>query len=101
MRSRQVHWAWKADDHGDADQRKDERAWQEFAARSPREFRDLAADVNNAAIADPNIDDDEPLYYPPVWVSNPEPNNVRVFVSIYDRAGHESESYELTPFERQ
>jgi hypothetical protein len=28
---------------------------------------------------------------PPVWMSVPDPNRVEVFVSIYDRAGHESE----------
>ncbi len=32
------------------------------------------------------------LTKPPVWIATPEPNRVEVSVSVYDRAGHESES---------
>jgi hypothetical protein len=35
------------------------------------------------------------LNRPPVWISAPEPNKVRVSVSLYDRQGHESEYVEV------
>ncbi|MEN6424643.1 MAG: hypothetical protein ABFE13_04735 [Phycisphaerales bacterium] len=72
----------------DAGQRKDEHAWQEFTTQSQQESGDLASDTNEGSRLDP-------IPYPPVWISIPEPNGVRVFVSVYDRAGHESNSYEI------
>lgn len=32
---------------------------------------------------------------PPIWISVPEPNKVRVWLSVYDRVGHESEYIEV------
>lgn len=39
---------------------------------------------------------------PPIYISVPDPNRVKVLISIYDRAGNESESVELlaTPYIR-
>ena len=32
---------------------------------------------------------------PPIYISVPDPNRMHVFMSVYDRAGHESESIKL------
>ncbi len=66
-----------------AGQRKNEKRWDEY-------IKGEGIDVNDV----------RRLKYwretlPPVWVSNPEPNKVNVFVYIYDQAGHKSEPIKL------
>lgn len=62
----------------DAGQRKDKQRWDEYIKGKGIEVKEVRR-----------------LKYwretlPPVWVSNPEPNKVNVFVYIYDQAGHKS-----------
>jgi len=45
--------------------------------------------------ANPPIDSEEEMEMPTIYVSNPESNNTRVTISVYDWTGHESEPIEL------
>lgn len=59
-------------------QRKNEELWGQYVA--------LAAEVG----------ENEPLPAPPpMWVSIPEPNEVEVWVQLYDKAGHKSNQVKL------
>ncbi len=77
-------------------QRKDEKRWRKYL-EDVRMRRELAAKNKEAQ------DAGEPLFeietkkmgIPPVWLSLPEANNVRVFVSVYDKSGNESEAVEI------
>jgi len=57
-----------------SNQRKDEKLWQEY--------------VNEVAKG-------KRTSMPDVWISIPEDNTTRVFMSVYDRAGNKSESVEV------
>jgi hypothetical protein len=70
------------------DEQKDVKLWEEYlidnidrliyehiAKQGPRKRRSLAM--------------------PPVWISTPDPNKVRVFISVYDRARNRSEYVQL------
>ncbi len=59
-------------------QRKNEELWEQYAA--------LAAEVG----------ENEPLpAAPPLWISIPEPNEVEVWVQLYDKAGNKSNQVKL------
>ena len=77
-------------------QRKNEKLWQKYLD-DVRMRRDLAAKKKEAQDAGKPIFDIETkrIEMPPVWISVPEPNKARVFVSVYDRAGNESEAVEI------
>lgn len=73
-------------------ERKDEKKWQKYLdnvrlrhelAKSKREGK-YVVDI-----------EPEKINRPPVWISVPEANKVRVFVSVYSKAGQESEDFEL------
>ncbi len=66
-----------------SDQRKDDQRWKEYAETDIRD-KISARDGMRYFI--------ETL--PPVYVSVPEPNHTNVLVSVYDRAGHESNPVE-------
>lgn len=53
---------------------KDERQWQVFLDQARRGG------------------DSEKMAQPPIWVATPDPNAVEVYVSVYDRQGHESDA---------
>jgi hypothetical protein len=76
----------------DAGQRKDERAWQEFVLRHEQKSGGPVAGTNRRGSAVPEVQSEES---PPVWISIPEPNGVKVFMSVYDRAGNESNKCEI------
>lgn len=67
----------------DAGQRKNEKRWDEY-------IKGEGIDVNDVRRLKHWRET-----LPPVWVSNPEPNKVNVFVYIYDQAGHKSEPIKL------
>jgi len=67
----------------DAGQRKNEQRWDEY-------IKGDGIDVNDVRRLKHWRET-----LPPVWVSNPEPNKVNVFVYIYDQAGHKSEPIKL------
>ena len=62
----------------DAGQRKNEKRWNEY-------IKGEGIDVNDVRRLKHWRET-----LPPVWVSNPEPNKVNVFVYIYDQEGHKS-----------
>ena len=84
-------------------ERQDEQAWKEYMTlvdglpRSSTEGGNAASTPTSVGTAS------EAPPAPPIWVSIPEPNHVHVSVSIYDRAGHESDSIELqvAPWDRR
>lgn len=68
-----------------SDERKDDQQWQKYTETQPPEemyardrqyWRDTL---------------------PPMYMSIPEPNQINIYVSLYDRAGHESNPIELRP----
>jgi hypothetical protein len=77
-------------------QRKDEDAWKDYIILV---LEDLVhkfiyeGPVDEAVKVPPNEALDRKM--PPIWISIPEANQVHVFVSIYDREGHESEAIEV------
>lgn len=74
---------------------KDDKAWQDFMILALDEYVRLVAEGQNVRNMTASSTVPE-VTMPPIWVSIPEPNRVRVWVSAYDRAGHESESFEIT-----
>jgi len=78
-----------------AGMRKDEEAWKDYRIWALEEALRSCTDSRQGD--DPNNSAGEPLAMemPPIIVSVPEPNRVRVLLSAYDRAGHRSEPYEI------
>ena len=64
-----------------ANERKDEKLWQEYVSEDPLE----------------NIEEYVPWEerVPPIYISIPEPDKVDVWIWIYDKAGHKSEPVKL------
>jgi hypothetical protein len=77
-------------------QHKDEQLWQQYL-EDVRVRQELAAKNKEAQAAGEAVFhiETKKMEIPPVWLSLPEPNKVRVFVSVYDRAGNESEAVEI------
>jgi hypothetical protein len=77
-------------------QRKDEKRWRKYL-EDVRMRRELAAKNKEAQNTGEPIFEIETkkMEIPPVWMSVPEPNKVRVFVSVYDKSGNESEPVEI------
>lgn len=77
-------------------QRKDEAAWNDYVIS-------VQEDVIHKFVYDGPVDEtikvppNEALERtrPPIWISLPEPNRVRVSLSIYDREGRESDSVDV------
>jgi hypothetical protein len=67
----------------DAGQRKNEQRWGEYV-------KGEGIDVSN-----PRATELWRETFAPVWVSNPEPNKVDVYVYVYDKAGHKSDPLKL------
>lgn len=67
----------------DGEQRKDAQRWGEYV-------KGEGIDVNSLRAIERWTET-----LPPVWISNPEPNKVDVYVYVYDRAGHKSEPLRL------
>ena len=88
--------AFSVDLRGDG-QRKNERLWTEYMVGGLDDVVRKAVDVRPADYMALKRRPDEATgkAVPPICVSIPEPNRVRVLVSAYDRAGNESESIEL------
>ena len=63
-------------------QRKNEELWEQYAA--------LAAEVG---------ENEPPPAAPPLWISIPEPNQIEVWVQLYDKAGHKSNQVKLKYFD--
>lgn len=72
----------------DKGQRKDEHRWQEWAALAREELAAVLREgrATTAKTIPP---------MPPIWMSFPKPDQVRIFLSIYDTMGNESERVEL------
>ncbi len=68
-------------------QRKDEAAWRDYMIWAFDEI--ICRFVDKRETESPDM----PL--PPIYVSVPKANEVRVFAKLYDRAGNESESLEI------
>jgi hypothetical protein len=75
-------------------QQKDERAWQEYVSKvqSDATRRNSRGRADKTEASSDSTPDPEP---PPVWISIPQANRVSVFISLYDRARHESERVEV------
>lgn len=76
---------------------KNQKLWQEYLAhvRAHQEWankKKQAGQQDDIDALDIKVRKEE---MPPVWISVPEPNQVRVFVSVYDKAGNESDSIEV------
>jgi len=76
---------------------KNQKLWQEYLAhvRAHQEWankKKQAGQHDDIDALDIKVRKEE---MPPVWISVPEPNQVRVFVSVYDKAGNESDSIEV------
>ncbi len=73
--------------------RKDENQWQEYVDHVKQVQQLVSKQKENGS---EELDIEPPKKEMPlVWMSSPEPNKVRVFVSVYDRAGNESEYVEI------
>ncbi|HNS22264.1 MAG TPA: hypothetical protein PKH24_17290 [Sedimentisphaerales bacterium] len=72
----------------DGGQRKDSSAWEAFLIDS---YDWLGRRRSGAGNDQRNYG----LSMPPVWISVPEPDKVRVFVCLYDRQRHESDYVEV------
>ncbi len=77
--------------------RKNQKLWQEYLdhVRARQEWankKKQAGQQDDISALDIELPKEE---MPPVWISVPEPNQVRVFVSVYDKAGNESDSIEV------
>jgi len=66
----------------DSGQRKDEELWRIYAEERGSKENSLRDSASNGKI-------------PPIYVSIPEPNDTDVFVYVYDRSGHKSDSVRL------
>ena len=79
-----------------AGRRKDENAWKDYTIAV---LEDLVCKfVYDGPVDEPvKLPPSETLtrMMPPIWMSLPEPNQVRVFVSAYDRRERKSEAVEL------
>lgn len=77
-------------------QYKNEKQWKRYL-EDIQMRRELASKNKEAQDAgEPVFDiETERMEIPPVWLSVPEPNKVRVFVSVYDCAGNESKAVEI------
>jgi len=78
-----------------ADQRKDESAWKDYMISVLDELIRWSVQKERTNIEDAVSKAPPKPTMPPVWISIPEPNQVRVSISAYDRAGHESESIDV------
>jgi len=72
----------------DSGQRKDEELWRIYAEERGSYESSLRDSASNGKI-------------PAIYVSVPEPNDIDVFVYVYDRAGHKSDSVRLMNAIRQ
>jgi hypothetical protein len=70
------------------DQRKDEQAWNEYVLACLEFIVRQCADARDGQ--DKPMEASLEVTLPSMWVSIPEPNHVEVYISAYDRAGHES-----------
>jgi len=79
----------------DKDQRKDEYRWLQYSNSCLDNLVHWYLDQGRQVSG--GFEDAEPpkIGVPPVYISVPEPNSVHVFVSVYDRAGHETKRIEL------
>jgi hypothetical protein len=72
----------------DKEQRKDLAAWEAYLIDCYNLLVETRSGVKDRRrIYEPAL--------PPVWISRPEPNRMRVFVCLCDRQGHESEYVEV------
>jgi len=85
--------------------RKDERLWRDYIIRALDDVVRRQVDERLTDYKRLKLPPDKEMLdaMPPVYMSVPEPNKVRVVVSVYDRAGNESEGIELyvTSYERR
>ena len=79
----------------DKDQRKDKYAWLEYSNRNLDELIRLNIDERQRNSSDNHPQDIPFKKTPPIYISVPDPNKVNVEISIYDKAGNESDSIEL------
>jgi len=81
----------------DKNQRKDRCLWLEYANLNLdeliRKYLDKKQHVGDDTFTRGVLWKEKEM--PPVYISVPDPNKVQVFISIYDRAGNESESIKL------
>ena len=77
-------------------QYKNEKQWKRYL-EDIQMRRELASKNKEAQDAGEPVFDisTEKMKMPPVWICVPEPDKVRVFVSVYDHAGNESEAVEI------
>ena len=84
---------------------KDERLWRDYMIRALDDVVRRQVDERLTDYKRLKLPPDKEMLdaMPPVYMSVPEPNKVRVVVSVYDRAGNESEGIELyvTSYERR
>jgi len=76
------------------DQKKDEQAWQTWVQGELGRLRTDTQEHPEEADALTSSAEKAGIKRPPVWISVPGPDK-RVFLAIYDRAGHESEEFEI------
>ena len=79
----------------DKNQRKDKFAWLEYANRNLDELIRLNIDERHRDSSGNRPQGIPFEKTPPIYISVPDPNRVKVEISIYDRAGNESDSIEL------
>jgi len=77
-------------------QRKDENGWRDCMVVALDEMVRWHAEQKSQMGERRSPVDANDIDTPPIWISIPEPNDVRVYVSVYDRAGHESDNFELS-----
>jgi hypothetical protein len=81
----------------DKHQRKDRCLWLEYANRNLdaliRKYLDKRPQDSGDTFTRGVLWKEKEM--PPIYISVPDPNRVQVFISIYDRAGNESESIKL------
>lgn len=76
---------------------KDEKLWKKYLenVRLRQELAKKKKESEQQNNKDAVYIEPEKIERPPVWISVPEPNKVRVFVSVYDNAGNESDSVKV------
>lgn len=74
-----------------ASEHKDPVVWAEYEKTNPESLVQWLIDNNTPE----RVPDWWLFTLPPVWVSNPDPNKLDVWVWVYDKAGNKSEPIEL------
>ncbi len=76
-------------------QRKDKYLWLEYVNWNLEGLIHEYVDKRPRDHKDASVQGVPEKQMPPIYISIPDPNRVQVLVSVYDRAGHESESVKL------